>query len=298
MEKAVPKLTIVWDGKAELGEGPVWDHRSGHLVWVDIYGMKVHRYDAMHGVDQTISLDQQVGAAVPDARGDLILALEHGFHRYETASGELVRLCDPESDKPGNRFNDGKCDGAGRFWAGTMDRREEQPLGALYCLEPDGSVRKALDGIKVSNGLEWSLDHTVLYYIDSPTKRVLAYDFQLDSGELSNPRIVVKFPEAEGFPDGMTIDEEGMLWIAHWDGWQVSRWNPDSGDKIASIPMPVARPTSCVFGGDDYEVLYITSARTGFDAEQLAKQPHAGAVFSCMPGVRGKPSRFCGRESK
>jgi sugar lactone lactonase YvrE len=254
----------------------------------------------VHGLDpksckcETISLSQQVGAVVPDARGGFVLALEHGFHRLDPASGELVRLGDPESDKPGNRFNDGKCDAAGRFWAGTMERREERPLGALYCLEPDGTVRKALDGICVSNGLEWSLDHTVMYYIDSPTKRVLAYDYRLDSGELSNPRIVVTFSEEEGFPDGMTIDEEGMLWIAHWDGWEVSRWNPATGGKIASIPMPVARPTSCAFGGDNYDVLYVTSARTGFSAGQLAEQPHAGAVFSLVPGVRGKPARFYG----
>lgn len=288
------KLELVWDGKAELGEGPAWDHRSGQLVWVDIQGKRVHLYDPAQGTNRTIQLDQRVGAAVPREQGGLVLALENGFHTLDLETKRLTKLIDPESDKPGNRFNDGKCDGAGRFWAGTMDMKENSPAGALYCLEPDGTLRKAAQGITTSNGLAWSPDQRTMYYIDSPTRRVTAYEFSLETGEIRNPRTIITIPAGEGLPDGMTVDEEGMLWIAQWDGWQVSRWNPDTGAKIDSIPVPAARATSCTFGGPHYDELYITTARIGLSEQELAEQPHAGGLFRLKPGVKGKPTCFYG----
>jgi sugar lactone lactonase YvrE len=294
MEQAHQELKLIWDGKAMLAEGPVWDHTNGQLVWVDIMGKCVHFFDPTKAVDRTITLDQRIGAAVPTIHGGLILALENGFHELDLETERLTKIIDPESDKPGNRFNDGKCDDAGRFWAGTMDMNEEHPNGSLYCLETNRTLRKAVEGIIVSNGMAWSPDNRTMYYIDSPTKRVLAYDFVLESGELSNPRIVVTIPDGEGFPDGMTVDTEGMLWIAQWDGWQVSRWDPHLGKRILSIPVPVARVSSCVFGGENFDELFITTARVGLNEKQLADQPSAGGIFSIKPGYKGRPSSFYG----
>jgi sugar lactone lactonase YvrE len=288
------ELKLIWDGKAILGEGPVWDHTNGQLIWIDIIGKSLHFFDPAQRAHRTISLDQRIGAAVPRVKGGLILALENGFHELDLETKQLKKLIDPESDKPGNRFNDGKCDEAGRFWAGTMDMKEERPNGALYCLETNGTLRKAVDSVITSNGIAWSPDNKTMYYIDSPTKRVLAYDFVLESGQISNPRIVVTIPDGEGLPDGMTIDNEGMLWIALWDGWQVSRWDPNSGKKLSSIPVPAARVTSCVFGGENFDELFITTARVGLDEKQLADQPSAGGVFSIKPGYKGKQSCFYG----
>jgi len=288
------KLELVWDGKAALGEGPAWDHRSAQIIWVDIMGKRVHFYDPAGGTHRSVTLDQRVGAAVPRAQGGLVLALENGFHTLDVESQRLTKLVDPERGMPGNRFNDGKCDGAGRFWAGTMNMEENQPTGSLYCLEPDGTLRAAVDGITTSNGLGWSLDGGTMYHIDSPTRRVTAYDYDLETGGMARPRTVVEIPQGEGLPDGMTVDEEGMLWIAQWDGWQVSRWDPATGAKIDSIPVPAARATSCTFGGADYDELYITTARIGQSDQQLEEQPHAGGLFRIKPGVKGRPTCFYG----
>ncbi|MCZ8514520.1 SMP-30/gluconolactonase/LRE family protein [Paenibacillus filicis] len=289
-----PSVELVWDGKATLGEGPVWDARSGMLLWVDIYGKRVHWLEIVSGAHRSLQLDQMIGAAVLRQSGGLMLALEHGFHALDPETGALEPWHDPEPKQPGNRFNDGKCDPAGRFFAGTMDRKEETPKGALYCLEKDGTVRKALEGVTVSNGLGWSPDGLTMYYIDSPTKRVFAFDYDPSSGELSNRRTVVIIPEGGGFPDGMAVDEEGLLWVAQWDGWQVSRWDPLTGEQVGSIPVPAARVTSVAFGGPDLDELYITTARIGLGEEDLSKQPQAGGVFRCKPGVKGLPVGFYG----
>lgn len=289
-----PQLELVLDLKATLGEGPCWDQQNGTLYWVDIKQNQVHAYHPELGTNRTITLNQMAGAVVPRAGGGLVLALQHGFYLLDWETEQLTFLSDPEEDKPDNRFNDGKCDAAGRFWAGTLSFEEKEPVASLYVLEKDRKVRKVLDGVTVSNGLGWSPDGQTMYYIDSPTRKVVAYDYDLDTGSLSKVRTVVSLPEGGGFPDGMTVDAEGMLWVAQWDGWQVSRWNPHTGEQIGSIPVPAARVTSCTFGGENYDELYITTARTGLSEEDLAKQPHAGGVFRIKPGVTGLPTASYG----
>jgi sugar lactone lactonase YvrE len=294
MEQAQGVVKLLCDVNSTLGEGPTWDHRSNKLIWLDVLGKRIHTFDPTKGERRTITIDQKVGSAVPRVQGGLVLALENGFHTLDLETEQLTRLIDPEEDIPGNRFNDGKCDETGRYWAGTMDMEEKSPSGSLYCLETDGTVRKVVEGVSVSNGIGWSPDNRTMYYIDSPTKKVMAYDYSLERGEITKPRVAVTIPEGEGFPDGMTVDVEGMLWIAHWDGWQVSRWNPATGEKITSIPVPAAQTSSCIFGGDNYDELFITTARVGLSEEQLKQQPHAGGVFCIKPGVKGKPSSFYG----
>ncbi|NOU94150.1 SMP-30/gluconolactonase/LRE family protein [Paenibacillus sp. LMG 31456] len=294
MEQASSEVMLLCDVNSILGEGPTWDHHSKKLIWVDIIGKRIHTFEPASGEVRTITIEQKIGSAVPRVEGGLVIALENGFHTLDLETEQLTKRIDPEKDMPGNRFNDGKCDEAGRFWAGTMDMKEKSPSGSLYCLETDGTVRRMVEGVTVSNGLGWSPDNQTLYYIDSPTKKVMAYDYSLERGEITNPRVAVTIPEGEGFPDGMTVDSQGMLWIAHWDGWQVSCWNPETAEKIASIPVPAAQTSSCTFGGENLDELYITTARVGLSEEQLKDQPHAGGVFCIKPGINGRPASFYG----
>lgn len=283
-------VELVLDAKAILGEGPSWDAEKKVLYWVDILEGKIHRFDPAKGIDDEYVIGQYVGAVVPDTQGRMVLAAQHGFYRFHPETSELKALDDPEAGLPGNRFNDGKCDIKGRFWAGTMSMSDEPGVGALYCLDTNKRVERIVSGVTTSNGITWSPDHTSMYYIDSPTKRVVQYDFDPDSGRISGGRTVVVIPEGEGFPDGMTTDNEGMLWVAQWDGWCVSRWNPATGERLAKVDVPAARVTSCVFGGDGLDELYITSARTGISDAELQRQPLAGGVFRYKPGVAGMAS--------
>jgi sugar lactone lactonase YvrE len=292
----VGTVELVIDAKATLGEGPCWDAKTERLYWVDILEKRVHLYDPLQQTNEIIQLDQYVGAVVVRQSGGLILALQHGFYSYQEESKAWTAIADPESERINNRFNDGKCDAAGRFWAGTMSMKEgiEKNTGALYCLEKDLRVRKALSQISTSNGITWSPDNQKMYYIDSPTKQVVAYDYDLESGSLRNLSVVVSIPENGGFPDGMTIDAEGMLWIAQWDGYQVSRWNPHTGKLLETVTIPAARVTSCVFGGKALNELYITTARTGLDEAALKQQPDAGGVFRVKTNTTGLPTHLFG----
>jgi sugar lactone lactonase YvrE len=200
-------------------------------------------------------------------------------------------ISNPEPQLPGNRFNDGKCDPAGRFWAGTMSHTDEPEKGSLYLLGKDLSVTKKIEAVSISNGLAWSPDHKTFYYIDTPTKKVAAFHFDNTNGKIEDKRYIIQFLNNEGTPDGMTIDSEGMLWIAHWDGWQISRWNPVTGEKLKSILLPVSRVTSCCFGGKNLDDLYITSASTGLSDDQLKKEPLAGSLFVIKnTGFNGLPA--------
>jgi sugar lactone lactonase YvrE len=195
-----------------------------------------------------------------------------------------------EEDLDTNRFNDGKVDPNGRFWAGTMDKAEKTASGSLYCLFPDLSVKKRETSITVSNGLTWSIDKRTMYYIDSPTQKVFAYDYDDSTGEISNKRVVFSIND-NSFPDGMTVDEEGMLWVALWDGSSVIRFDPTNGSLLQRIAFPTSRVTSCCWGGEDLDTLYVTTARVGLAAEQLRKEPTAGGLFAVKHlGVKGTPT--------
>ncbi|MGA2481403.1 MAG: SMP-30/gluconolactonase/LRE family protein, partial [Spirochaetia bacterium] len=204
-------------------------------------------------------------------------------------TGSLKRLIPLEADIPENRSNDGKCDPAGRFWVGSMAPDDHEGGASLYRLEKDYSLCRVLSGVTISNGLVWSHDRTKMYYIDTPTRHVFAFDYRLETGEISNRRVCIEIPQGRGFPDGMTIDEEGMLWIALFGGWGVSRWNPLNATMLEYVEMPVKNITSCSFGGERLDELYVTSARILNTESELAQQPHAGNLFHLEPGVRGVP---------
>ncbi|MFW5986187.1 MAG: SMP-30/gluconolactonase/LRE family protein [Halanaerobiales bacterium] len=281
------KARLVLDERAILGEGPSWDEKTERLFWVDISGEKVHIYNPADNSNETIELERPVGAVVPREEGGAVVALGDGFYFLNLETGETENIVRVEENEPDTRFNDGKCDPAGRFWAGTMVTGGDKPIGNLYCLDTDLTVRKMVENVTISNGLAWSPDNTTMYYIDTPTGQVVAYDYDLESGAIDNKRVVVSIPENSGNPDGMNIDAQGMIWVAHWQGYQVSRWNPETGEKLAEIKLPVERVTSCCFAGKELTDLYITTAKAGLKKEELEKQPNAGSLFKVNTGIKG-----------
>jgi sugar lactone lactonase YvrE len=271
---------LVLDARARLGEGPFWDERGRRLGWVDILDAKVHWYDPATGEDTAVDVGEHIGAAAPRRDGGLVLAVASGFALLDD-DGRVTPVADLA--KPGVRMNDGKADPRGRFLAGTMAYDETPGAGTLYALDPDRRVRTLVEGVTVSNGLAWSADGGTLYYIDTPTRGVDAFDYDLDGGDVANRRRVITIPESDGWPDGMTIDDEGHLWVAFWEGSAVRRYAAD-GSLLAVVELPVTRVTSCAFGGPDRGDLYITSAQPAGGGPE---QPHAGGLFRCRPGVTG-----------
>jgi sugar lactone lactonase YvrE len=283
------KVELLLDAKSVLGEGAIWHGKTQTLYWVDILQSLVHIYDPATGRDRTINVGEHVGTVVVRKSGGLMLALKHGFASLDLKTEKVSLIVDPEK-KPENRFNDGKCDPAGRFWAGTLNYKDAPDVGALYRLDADLKAHRVVDRVTCSNGIVWSSDARTMYYIDSPTMRVDAFDFDLESGKVSNRRTVITVAQGQGFPDGMAIDAEDKLWVAHWDGNSVKRWDPKSGKLLRTIEIPATRVTSCAFGGPKLDQLYVTSATTGMDAATLTRYPHAGGLFRVDPGIQGLPS--------
>lgn len=281
-------VTCILPATAFLGEGPHWSTRDKALYWVDILAPAVHRLDVATGENVTRRMSLPVGAVACRSRGGLVAATQHGFQALDFETGTLTPITDPEADVPENRFNDGKCDRAGRFWAGTMRLDASAPSGALYRLNADGSAKRMDSGFHVSNGLGWSLDGKLMYFTESKSRRIHVYDCDPASGEIANRRQFVQVPETAGVPDGLTVDAQGYVWSANWDGWCVTRYDPQ-GKVERVINLPVPRPTSCVFGGAGLNILYITSARIRLSAQRLTEAPLSGSVFALDAGVRGVP---------
>lgn len=282
---------VALEACALLGEGPLWDQRSRRLLWVDIHGQTVGRFDPVTGRNESIPVATMVGAVVPAQDGGLVVALQEGFARLDPVSHRLSTPIRPAGhDGTTTRFNDGKCDPAGRFLAGTMSLAGAPRAGALHVLEAGGQTRTLLTGVSISNGLAWRPDGQLLYYIDTPTRRVAAFDYDLANGTLRNRRIALDIPAVLGYPDGMTIDAEGMLWIALWGGGAVTRWDPSTGRLLSTHRLPVSHVTSCAFGGDKLDILFVTTARTDLGTAQLAAEPLAGSIFTLEPRTEGMPA--------
>jgi xylono-1,5-lactonase len=277
-------VSCVADVHALLGEGPVWVVRETALYWLDIKGRAIFRLNIDGSIDQW-ETPFRVGSLVPASDGGFVAGTDEGIGSIDLASGRFQIVFNPEGQFPDNRFNDGKVDRGGRFWAGSMDDKEREATGALYRIGPGFDCTAVDNGYRVTNGPAFSPSGNVMYHNDSA--RQLTYVFDMDAdGNAIDRRIFLKFNEGDGFPDGMTVDAEGCLWIAFWDGWCVRRFSP-AGELLETIEMPVARPTSCAFGGPDLDRLYVTSARIGLDESALEMQPMAGALFMVIPAVRG-----------
>jgi sugar lactone lactonase YvrE len=284
------EVELVLDAHAETGEGPLWDHRDQHLMWIDITKGMVHRLDVQSGFDESFAVGQHVGALARRSAGGFVLAVRGGFAGLDLVTGRVEPIADTEAATPTNRMNDGKVDSGGRFWAGSMAYSEEGREGSLYRLDPDHSVKKVLTGIGISNGLGWSPDDRVMYHIDSLAGGVDAYDFSPETGQITNGRRLIDLDPDHGVPDGMTVDAEGYLWIALWNGWSVRRYRPD-GTLDGEVTLPVKQVSCCTFGGPSLSDLYITTAARGLTKEEQERQPGAGGLFRHRPGVGGLPSR-------
>lgn len=291
-EQEAGKVELVLDTKSTLGEGAIWNYRSEELMWVDIKGEILNFYHPESGTNTEMFTGQMVGTVVPTETGKVLVALQNGIYSLDPNTGTKKLLVDPEADKPTNRFNDGKCDPSGRFWAGTMSTNGEQQAGALYRFDPDTSIHKMIDNVGTSNGIVWSADKTKMYYIDTPTMKVMAYDYNDQTGEISNAKVAVAIPQGIGYPDGMTIDENDNLWVALWGGSAVANFNSETGELIQKIDVPAKNVTSCAFGDDDLGTLYITTARESTSDEELEKFPNAGGLFKIRPGVKGVEAFF------
>jgi sugar lactone lactonase YvrE len=292
---------LVFDARARLGEGPVWDAQGGVLWWVDIEGRRIHRYDPVSRQDRALATPSEVGAVALRSSGGLAVALADGIWTLNPAPGDAVlepgpdawRSIAPFVGAPDVRCNDAKCDPVGRLIVGTM-AVDERPVGGLFSVERNGGVRQLLDGLAIANGLAWSRDGRTFYFIDSPTRQVGAWDYDLGTGAIARQRVHLSFDDGLAMPDGMTIDAEGGLWIAFWDGWEVRRYAPN-GTLDVVVRVPAAQVTSCTFGGPDLADLYITTAANGFDSGLRAAQPGAGGLFRVRPGIGGvPPDRFAG----
>ena len=287
--KSTLKPQPVLKHKCVLGEGPLWDSKRNTICWLDIIEGIIHQYNTISRHHQIIPVRQMIGCICLSTDGNFIAGVKDGIAKIDRATGRMEIIAHPEKHLPGNRFNDGGCDPAGRFWAGTMALSEEEGAGSLYMMDHKGIVSKKIEGVTISNGLAWSTDHSTLYYIDTPTQQVFAFNYNKSDGNISGKRVVINIPIDQGSPDGMTIDTEGMLWIAHWGGWQLSRWNPNTGEQLQSIALPVSKVTSCTFGGETLEDLYITTARVDLSEEENAEQPLAGCLFVIRnSGYRGR----------
>lgn len=284
-----PAVRAIGEARALLGEGPVWSPRDNALYWVDILAPAIHRLDAASGALRETPLGAMVSMVVPMASGGLLLATPAGLMAMAPDTGRMTLFAHPDAARPGNRYNDGKCDRRGRLWVSSMDMGAMANRGNLFRVDPDGSWEKVDSGFTVPNGLGFSPDNTRMYFTDTFRKTIYEYDFDLAAGTIANRRPLVVFGAGEGKPDGLTVDAEGCLWVAVWDGWELARFAPD-GRELMRLRLPVPRPTSCCFGGADLGTLYVTSASVRLGTQALASAPLSGALFALeVPGVRGLP---------
>ena len=277
---------------SEWGEGPIW--AGSHLYYVDIKGHKLIRIDPYSGIEDQWDVGEQIGAvALTHIDSEVIYAGASGYIRFNLKNGAKTKLADPEADlRSTNRFNDGKCDQAGRFWAGTISMTKDQGTANLYCLDTDGSCDLQISELTNSNGICWSRDNRIMYHIDTPKQAVHSYDYDITKAKISNPRVAIdtKMHGYESSPDGMTIDTEGMLWIAFCHGGCVVRFDPLEDRELQRVDLPGIETTSCVFGGHKLDRLFVTTG-----TKPNTEEADAGKVFVIDGlGVKGFPAFTCG----
>ncbi|MBE8988191.1 SMP-30/gluconolactonase/LRE family protein [Nostoc sp. LEGE 12450] len=281
-------LHNVLEARARLGEGPIWDSTGKLLYWVDIYNHRVHQFNPTTGENGFFDVGDVVGAIATAGADRLIMLLRHHLAFLNTQTGVVTPILEIEANLPDNRLNDGKCDPQGRFWFGSMCSIEK-PQASLYRYDTDGSLHLMETGLTISNGLGWSPDQKTFYLTDSPQQKIYAYDFDSVTGSITNRRIFVDLTHESFYPDGLTIDSEGHIWSAMWDGWCVICFNP-KGEEILRIKLPVQLPTSCTFGGDNLQTLYITTASVGLSQAEIEKSFYSGDLFALQTDVTGLPN--------
>jgi sugar lactone lactonase YvrE len=272
---------------AQLGEGPRWDAATQTLLWVDVVAKLVHRYDPAAGTNTTFQVADVVSLALPRSRGGVVIGLPDGLHHHDGERSSLLAAIEPE--QAATRTNDGACDAAGRLWVGTMPFDERSPIAGLYRVDADLTVTTMLTGTTISNGLGWSPSGTRFYFIDSPTCAIDVFDFDGRSGTLENRRALATVEVEGAVPDGLNVDAEGCVWVALHGGWGLRRYSPE-GELLAEVRLPIARITSCCFGGPELRDLYVTTRRDGLSKAEHTAQPLAGALLRLDVGVAGLPT--------
>ena len=273
--------------RAILGEGPTWRPRENALYWIDLRAPAIFRYDCASGRNETlpIQLGDRLGAMVFTTDGRMIAADRTGLHLIE--HGQRRTLAHPDADQPLNCFNDAKVDARGRLWSGGADTRDTDASGSLWVFDAKAEARKVDSGFICSNGPAFSADGRRAYFTDSYAFEIWCYDIDPATGDVGPRRSFAKIPQEDGYPDGMTVDAEGFLWNAHWDGWRVTRYDPDGRiDRVLRVPVP--KPTSIAFGGPDMKRLYITSASLDMTPQQLAEAPWSGCLMACDLDIAGR----------
>lgn len=263
-----------------LGEGPLWDSTRNELLWVDIEQQLLCFYNPNTKLQENFKMPTRIGTAAPVPESKLyMVALQNGLHHFDRENNSFQLISDPEKHLPDNRFNDGKYDASGRFWVGSMHLEAKASAGNLYMLSTDHRIHHKLKHLSISNGMAWTEDQRYMYFIDTASYAVSRYDFDNETGDINNEKKVISVPPSHGAPDGMCIDNAGMLWIAHWGGNKVSQWNPITGKLIKNIEVAAPHVTSCCIGGNNSDTLFITTASTGLTDVQLKQFPLSGSVF-------------------
>jgi len=284
------KAVLLYEIPAQLGEGAFWNHETNILYWVDIEGKQLHLYDPKKKTNKSLPTPSRIGTVVPQNKDVAIIALENGIYKINTNNGALELLSDVEANITENRFNDGKCDPNGNLWVGSMHFEQSKPNARLYKVESSGKTTPMLDHITISNGIVWTKDKKTMYYIDTPTRKIRAFDFNVENSTISNERVAVEVSESLGYPDGMAIDEKDNLWVGMWNGNSVLCFDPKAGTVIDKIEVPAHNVTSCAFGGKDLNLLFITTASIDMTGEEKKQFPLAGSLFVAEPGVKGVKS--------
>jgi len=278
--------------KAKLGEGAFWNYQTQEFYWVDILGKELHIYNPATKEDRSLPTPSRIGTVVPQSDSTAVVALDDGVYIMNTNTGKITVLSEVEKEMTVNRFNDGKCDPNGNLWVGSMHLEESEALGSVYKITSTGETTKMIDSVTISNGIVWTKDASTMYYIDTPSAEIKAFDYDKNTATISNQRTAVKVPVEMGFPDGMAIDEEDMLWVGLWNGNGVVRFDPNTGRLLSRIDVAAHNVTACAFGGPNLDLLYITTASVDMTKEESAKYPLAGSIFVADPGVRGVKSDF------
>ena len=273
------KAELALDARATLGECIRWDAHEKLIYWVDIPGKKMHRYDPASGHDDSVDLPQEMGCFAQDERGGFIAGMRSGYARINRFGGDITLLTSPDYNPTRARFNDGRCDAAGRFWAGTMWEPRDKAGAHIYCLEADGRFSAKANPVILSNGVTFSADNKTFTLADTPNHVLWAFDYDIDSASLSHQRVLRTFDPSQGRPDGACVDAEGNVYIAIFAGGRIEKISP-KGKLLAVIELPVPNITCCTFAGEDLQTLYITTARTRMTDEQLAAKPEAGGLFA------------------
>ena len=283
------KANLLYDCRAELAEGPLWHATWNSFLWVDIEGGHLYRYNLSDGQISTWDFPHRVTMVIEASRNKLLLALDAKLALFDPKTESLEWLLDLHPDDPSIRCNDGACDPQGRLWVGTMSLKMTGGAASLYRIAMDRKPQRMISGVTVSNGLCWSLDGKTMYYIDSPTQKVQAFDFDPHTGDIRFLRDVIVIPNELGTPDGMCMDENGLIWVGHYGGSGVYCWNPETGKLVDKIEVPAPHVTSCAFGGPDMNQMLITTARENMSEEKLAEYPNSGSVFSLVMPAKGAP---------